>query len=70
MIEDGPMKEHIERSKDGVLVAKYITYSIKDDMLVKETSIRKYFKKGDYVDSITSEPIVCLLYTSPSPRDS
>ena len=32
MIEDGPMKEHIERSKDGVLVAKYITYSIKNDM--------------------------------------
>ena len=33
MIEDGPMKEHIDRNKDGVLVAKYITYSIKDDML-------------------------------------
>ena len=58
MIEDGPMKEHIDRNKDGVLVAKYITYSIKDDMLVKETSTRKYFKRGDYVDSITSEPIV------------
>ena len=58
MVEDGPMKEHIERSKEGVLVEKYITYYIKDDMLFKETSTRKYFKKGDYVDSKTSEPIV------------
>ena len=33
MIEEGPMKEHIERSKEGVIVAKYITYTIKDGML-------------------------------------
>ena len=24
MIEEGPMKEHIERSKEGVIVAKYL----------------------------------------------
>ena len=30
------MKEHIERSKEGVIVAKYITYTIKDGMLVKK----------------------------------
>ena len=30
MIEEGAtMKEHIERSKEGVIVAKYITYTIK-----------------------------------------
>ena len=47
------MKEHIERSKEGVIVAKYITYTIKDGMLVKEVSTRKYMKssKGDYIDS-------------------
>ena len=60
MIEEGPMKEHIERSKEGVVVAKYITYTVKDGMLVKEVSTRKYMKssRGDYIDSTSSEPIV------------
>tara|TARA_B100000676_G_scaffold281328_1_gene306301 strand:+ start:40 stop:231 length:192 start_codon:yes stop_codon:yes gene_type:complete len=60
MIEGGPMKEHIERSKEGVIKSQYITYTIKDGMLVKEISTRDYKNsaKGDYTDSITSEPIV------------
>ena len=41
MIEDGPMKEHMKRSKEGVIKSQY-----------------KNSAKGDYVDSITSEPIV------------
>ena len=60
MMEEGPMKEHINRSKDGVIVAKYITYTLKNGMLVKDVTTRKYMKssKGDYIDSKTSEPIV------------
>ena len=58
MIEDGPMKDHINRDKDGVIMSEYTTYTIKDNMLVKETTVRKYFNRGDYVDSTTSEPIV------------
>ena len=60
MIEEGPMKEHIERSKEGVIVAKYITYTLKNGMLVKDVTTRKYMKssKGYYIDSKTSEPIV------------
>jgi len=59
MIEEGPMKEHIERSKEGVLKEEYITYRIKDGMLVVETSVRTHTKnkRGDYTDSYTSEPI-------------
>ena len=54
MIEDGPMKDHINRDKDGVIMSEYTTYTIKDNMLVKETTVRKYFKRGDYVDSTTT----------------
>lgn len=39
-------------------MSEYTTYTIKDNMLVKDTTVRKYFKRGDYVDSSTSEPIV------------
>ena len=58
MIEEEAMKEHIERSKEGVIVAKYITYTIKDGMLVKEVIQYMKLSKGDYIDSKTSEPIV------------
>ena len=56
MIEDGPMKEHMERSKEGVIKSQYITYTVKNGMLVKEISTRDYKNsaKGDYTDSITS----------------
>ena len=60
MIEEGPMKEHINISKDGVIVAKYITNTLKNGMLVKDVTTRKYMKssKGDYIDTYSSEPIV------------
>ena len=52
------MKEHIERNKQGVIKAEYITYTVKDGQLVKETSLRQYKKNGDYNDSYISEPLV------------
>ena len=57
-MEHGPMKEHIERHKEGVIKAEYITYTVKDGQLVKETSLRQYKKSGDYNDSYISEPLV------------
>jgi hypothetical protein len=57
-MEDGPMKEHIERSKEGVIKAEYITYTVKDGRLVKESSVRQYHSKDDYNDSFYSEPLV------------
>ena len=58
MIKEGPMKEHIERSKEGVIKAEYTTYTIKNGRLVKETSVRQYRSDGDYNDSFYSEPLV------------
>jgi|TARA_A200000159_G_scaffold132440_1_gene130026 hypothetical protein len=58
MIKEGPMKEHIERSKEGVIKAEYITYTIKDGRLVKDTSIRNFKSNGDYNDSYINEPLV------------
>ena len=55
--EEGPMKEHIERSKEGVIKAEYTTYTIKDGRLVKDTSIRRYQNNGDYNDSYINEPL-------------
>jgi len=58
MIDEGPMKTHIERSKEGVIKAEYTTYTVKDGMLVKDTTIRQYKKNGDYNDSYINEPLV------------
>ena len=57
-MERGPMLDHINKSKEGVLKAEYITYTIKDGHLVKDTSLRQYTKSGDYNDSFISEPLV------------
>ena len=57
-MQSGPMKEYIERSKEGVIKAEYTTYTVKDGMLVKDTSIRQYRKNGDYNDSYHNEPLV------------
>jgi len=58
MIDEGPMKTHIERSKEGVIKAEYTTYTVKDGVLVKDTTIRQYKKNGDYNDSYINEPLV------------
>ena len=57
-MEEGPMKSHIERSKEGVIKEEYTTYTIKNGMLVKDTTIRQYKKNGDYTDSYINEPLV------------
>jgi hypothetical protein len=56
--KEGPMKSHIERSKEGVIKEIYTTYTIKDGRLVKDTSVRQYQKGGDYHDSYYNEPLV------------
>jgi|TARA_B100000282_G_C31527229_1_gene396682 hypothetical protein len=59
MISEGPMKQHMDRDTTNILKAEYTTYSIKDGVLLKETSIRQYKNNGkDYNDSHLSEPLV------------
>ena len=57
-MKDGPMFEHINRSKEGMIKAEYITYTVKNGQLVKETSVRQFQKSGDYHDSFLSDPLV------------
>jgi hypothetical protein len=57
-MKDGPMFEHINRSTEGMIKAEYVTYTVKDGQLVKETSIRQFQKSGDYHDSFLSDPLV------------
>lgn len=58
MQKEGPMKSHIERTKEGVIKEVYTTYTIKDGRLVKDTSVRNYQSNGDYNDSYYNEPLV------------
>jgi hypothetical protein len=57
-MKDGPMTEHINRSTEGMIKAEYVTYTIKNGHLIKETSIRQFHKSGDYHDSFLSDPLV------------
>jgi len=58
VLEEGPLKSAFERSTEGVVKQEFITYVVKGNQLVKETVIRKFQSKGDYVDSIHYEPLV------------
>ncbi len=57
-MKEGPMFEHMNRSTEGVIKAEYVTYTIRDGQLIKETSIRQFQKSGDYHDSYLSDPLV------------
>lgn len=57
-MNEGPMFEHINRSTEGMIKAEYVTYTVKNGQLVKETSIRQFSKSGDYHDSFLSDPLV------------
>ena len=48
----------MDRDETGVLKAEFITYTVKDGRLIKETSIRQFHKNGDYNDSYYNEPLV------------
>ena len=57
-MQEGPMKTHIERTKEGVIKEIYTTYTVKNGKLVKDTSVRQYQSNGDYHDSYYNEPLV------------
>lgn len=56
-MQEGPMKDHIDRDSTGIIKAEYITYTVKNGYLVKETSIRQFKKNGDYHDAFISDPL-------------
>jgi len=57
MMKEGPLKQHMDRDPEGQLQAEYTTYTVKDGVLIKETSIRNYKASGDYNDSFISNPL-------------
>ena len=64
-MEDGPFKQYLEQSTEGVIRQELITYrieegvlKIKNGTLVKETHMRSHTFYGDYHDSYMSEPLI------------
>ena len=55
---DGPLVSAFEQDTTGVIKQEFITYRVKDGMLRKETTIRKFQGDGsDWVDTSTVEPL-------------
>ena len=60
-MSDGPLKSAtVDGMKDltGVIKQEFITYRVKDGMLRKEITTRKFSGDGDYHDSNTVEPLI------------
>lgn len=54
---DGPLVSAFEADTNGVIKQEFVTYRIRDGMLVKETTSRK-FQGNDYHDVSSSEPLL------------
>lgn len=58
MVKDGPFKSAFESSTEGVIRQEFITYRMKDGMMQKEITTRRFSGGGsDYFDSSTSIPL-------------
>jgi len=55
---DGPLVSAFEQDTTGVVKQEFITYRVRDGMLRKETTTRKFQGDGtDWVDTTTVEPL-------------
>ena len=59
-MSDGPLKDAVGHLGDmsGVVKQEFITYRVKNGMLHKETTTRKFFDGDDYYDCTSSEPLL------------
>ena len=55
---EGPFKAAFDADTNGVVRREIVTYRMKNDMMVKETAVRDYYKDGDYHDSQNAMPLV------------
>ena len=56
---EGPFVSAFEADTTGVIKQEFITYRMRDGMLVKETTSRKFQANGnDYHDVSTVEPLM------------
>lgn len=58
MIEDGPLLGAFENPKKGVIRQRLTTLFVRDGILVEETVERNYSDDGDYIDSVTTTPLI------------
>lgn len=54
---DGPLVAHFESDVEGVIKQEFITYRVKDGMLRKEVTTRKFSSDGDYIDTQDYQPL-------------
>ena len=56
MVDAGPLRTAFEADSKGAISQKYTVYrQLKQGMIRVETTVRRYFSDGDYVDSTSSE---------------
>ena len=55
---EGPFKSAFDADTVGVIRREIVTYRKRDNIMVKETATRDYYKSGDYHDTSSIAPIV------------
>ena len=56
-MSEGPFKSAFESDTAGVIRREIITYRLLNGVMIKETTVRDYYKNGDYHDSQTTLPL-------------
>ena len=59
-MEDGPFKDGLEQSTEGVIRQELITYRIEAGVLKRHIVTRDFIESGDYHDSSYSLPLVTM----------
>jgi len=59
-MEDGPFKQYLEQSTEGVIRQELITYRIEDGILKRQIVTRDFIESGDYHDTSYSLPLVTM----------
>ncbi len=59
-MEDGPFKQYLEQSTEGVVRQELITYRIEDGVLKRQIVTRDFIESGDYHDTSYSLPLVTM----------
>ena len=64
-----PLNPDITYSDDPLRMMRAIRFATQLNFKIEDTSLNAISKNKERITIITKERIVCLLYTSPSPRD-
>ena len=59
-MEDGPFKQYLEQSTEGIIRQELITYRIEDGVLKRQIVTRDFIESGDYHDTSFSLPLVTM----------